>query len=136
MQQVDEATHIHGHTLDLVFTNPMEISPHTCVDDERIVTQNQFVKFDHFPVFFQFSSSVNRSIHCSTTKQIIWRNTKNIDFDNLQNTLLNKLDVSFHTTTDSFAEKLSVYNSCLKDTINDVAPFQSKTVTCTVDDPD
>ena len=56
-QSVNDATHIAGHTLDLIFTNPCELAFSGTVCQDLSVSKNPHIKFDHFPVLFQLPIS-------------------------------------------------------------------------------
>ena len=48
LQQIDEPTHRGGHTLDHVYINPYQMSPH-----HHVVNESLGFTSDHFPVILQ-----------------------------------------------------------------------------------
>ena len=139
LQQVDEVTHNQGHMLDLVFANPAELTLKPNVDRDAVKTNNPFIKFDHYPIFFEFSCGNSCSLsstHRPVTKQIKWRNTKNMDLNDFKLAITEKLsnDIMCNDTS-SFEQKLCHFNVSLKQTIDSFAPVQSKMVKCEVQEP-
>ena len=109
MQQlVHDATHKDGHTLDLVFSNPDEIPLTVDVKRDFACTNNPNIKFDHYPLFFDLSSTATCSNNQTTAQQFkSWRNINNLDMHSFKSALNNNLlSLNQNTSHQSFEEKL------------------------------
>ena len=125
-QSVNEPTNIFGHTLDLVFTNPCELSINTSVEKELSISKNPLIKFDHFPVLFQLPSAEQQPEPCFVKK--LWRNYKNIDHDEFRCYLESRLRNDELSPVQSFTDKLELYNYCLSESLDKFAPIKLMTV--------
>ena len=138
-QVVKDSTHKDGHMLDLVFTNPCELSPTVNVISEYACSNNPNIKFDHYPIFFNLPISAQRntqSIASSTQPQSMikqykqWRNVKNLDLTAFKSALSENLVVSHQMKEHAnFETKLNSFNKCLTDTLDSFAPVQSMLIT-------
>ena len=119
-----------GHTLDLVFSNPCDISVKTEVHADLIQTNNPFIKFDHFPVLFQVQNTAVGSAHQSVTEtQYVKRNIKQINFDEFKNHLHEQFNpVNTSNSISNFAERVDLYNTRLSNVLDHFAPAQLKVV--------
>ena len=131
LQQVDEATHEHGHMLDLVFTNPYELDITLQVQKSYIKTNDPYIKFDHFPITFEIPMT------CLRTDQLLpqyrtWRSIKDINSIEFKQTLTEKLlELDNNNNVEgTFCEQLLLYNNCLNTTLDQFAPLQTKRITC------
>ena len=130
-QQVSDFTRTSNHTLDLVFINPnAKLHSKAKVYPELIRTDNQRIKFDHYPVIFDILGMAHTSSPINSKPQIKqYRNLKQIHTDSFNQTLLNKLsEISFNENT-SFQHNLKTYNHCLSSTLDEYAPIQNKVIT-------
>ena len=66
-QLVQDATQEDGHTVDLVFANPYELSLTMNVKRDYACTNNPNIKFDHYPVFFDVPLTDTGSVNQSQT---------------------------------------------------------------------
>ena len=126
-QQVFEPTRISNHTLDLVFCNPCTLSVNTSVHPDLIDTDNDNIKFDHYPVIFNIP---NISLICetppSTSSTFSKRNIRDMNLDAFRSDFQSKLNERFNQS-DIFSEKLAIYNECLSSTLDCYAPLQQFT---------
>ena len=113
-QSVNCATHIGGHTLDLIFTNPCELALSGTVSQELSMSKNPHIKFDHYPILFQFLiADLSRRPSQTVTKSC--RHLKAINNDHFQTYLSEQLVNSQFSTSRSFFDKLEIYKQCLSD---------------------
>ena len=61
LQHVNDGTNVFGHILDLVFSNPYEVFLNPTVERSRAHSNNPYIKFDHYPIFFDVSCITNSS---------------------------------------------------------------------------
>ena len=126
-QSVNDATHIGGHTLDLIFTNPCELALSGTVCQELSVSENPQIKFDHFPILFQLPIY---DLPCEPSQIVTKssRHLKAINNDEFQCYLGDQLVNSQFSTVRSFSEKLYVYNQCLSSTLDKFAPLKTMSI--------
>ena len=130
-QQVQDSTRISNHTLDLVFLNPNAmLHSNVKVYPELTRTDNQRIKFDHYPIMFDILGMAHTSPPANSKPQIRqYRNLKQISTEAFNQTLLGKLsELSFDENT-TFQHSLNTYNHCLSSTLDEYAPLQSILIT-------
>ena len=136
-QSVQDPTHNCGHTLDLIFFNPYELSTIVDVVPELAISNNSNIKFDHFPVFFSIP------MHCSDQNQGVnkkqlkkWRNTSQINQVDFVSAVQEQLTISDDqfSSEQCFENKLSVYNNNLSDVLNKYAPLNTKYISANDDE--
>ena len=113
-QHVNQITHKRGHTLDFVLTrdqSPMISNLH--VDDVNLS--------DHFLITFQAKCVLKQTV--SSTFE--FRDLKSIDIDKFRTDISNTLNLS---NSNSFADKMNLYNNQLKSLLDQHAPLKRKTV--------
>ena len=117
-QVVNKPTHEHGNTLDLVFTRSDDrLLKHLRVEPNHIS--------DHHSVLFKLDNARPKF----ERKCIEYRQTKNINIDDFRADILNSGlsdRVENATTT---AEKMSLFNTTLKDVFDKHAPTKKKIIT-------
>ena len=70
-QQVQDSTRISNHTLDLVFLNPNAmLHSNVKVYPELTRTDNQRIKFDHYPIMFDILGMAHTSSPAKSKPQI------------------------------------------------------------------
>ena len=73
-------THVDGHTLDLVFTNPYKLSINVKVNSDLSVSNSSSIKFDHFPVLFEITFSQGQhTVELKKNIKTPHRNIKQMD---------------------------------------------------------
>lgn len=118
-------THISGHTLDLVITPKMVLSPtNFCTHpiDPNIS--------DHALLTFQ----LNLPTSSSTVKNITFRNYKNLDLDLVRDGINNTLNTTDLLNGDSH-HLVSVYNKMFTDITSEFCPLVNKTIRVRDDAP-
>ena len=100
---------------------------------QLIRTDNQRIKFDHYPVIFDVLGMAQTSPVDSNPQIKQYRNLKQINTDYFNQSLLDKLSLSWTSfdETVSFQQSLQTYNTCLSSTLDDYAPWQTKVITNT-----
>ena len=114
-QHVDQSTHEHGHTLDLIITrrNDEVVSDHPSIDH---------LFSDHFSVL----CDLNMAKPSLSTKQVSYRKLKSIDIDALKSELASsKL---FQETLNDLDILVDCYNTTLVELLDHHAPIQTKTI--------
>ena len=94
-------------------------------DDSELRVCNLLVENVQLSDHFMISFEVDVEVEKQETKSITYRNLKGVDTTKFSEELLAKLqdhDIS------SFGEKVNVYNSTVKDMVNDYAPLLTKTI--------
>ena len=91
-QQVIGATRISGYTLDLIFTNSSSLDINATVDPDLIATNNENVKFDHYPIIFHLPYTISEACKPSSPKVVQVRNLKGINVECFERSLICKLD--------------------------------------------
>ena len=121
VQHVDKPTHNQGHTLDLVLTRSSEL----IISD---ITYNHSVISDHAMVVCHVSIAKP----CAPKKTITARDWKQVDLAALQTDIVQQL----HFPDGADVEKMvTIYNTVLRNIVNDHAPAKTKTVTVRTNTP-
>ena len=124
-QSVNDPTHIHSHTLDLVFSNPYNLPINTKVNSQLSVSSSPYIKFDHFPVLFEIPFAQDPpSIHHEKKIYKSYRNIKKINIEEFRYCLdaqLTSAQLQL-SLTDSFSTALELYNHCLASVLDELAP--------------
>ena len=121
IQHVDFPTHIKGHTLDIIATfsdNPIILD----------IKSNEYDVSHHFLVDFNAAISPEKRLY----KSISYRNTKDINWDQFNKDVSDKLLIS---SASSFENNVSNYSEILSGVLNDHAPLKSRTVKVVPDAP-
>ena len=114
VQHVNLPTQIKGHTLDMVLT-----------DESELRVSNLLVENVHLSDHFMISFEVDVEVEKQETKSITYRNLKGVDTTKFSEELLTKLQ---DHGVSSFGEKVKLYNSTVRDMVNDYAPLLTKTI--------
>ena len=126
-QNVENPTHIAGHMLDLIFSNPYDTDITVDVKKELALTTNSSIKFDHFPILFQIA--VSKSTHStepSTSKQFTWRNISQVDLADFSNCIQQELPFAINEAEENFQAKVIAYNSHLSTSLDKFAPSATR----------
>ena len=120
-QSVVGPTHNLGHTLDLIFSNHLDLP----IEPATPVSYNLG---DHFPIFFELPD-LNKRTSLQEKKTVVNRNYKSVDIPNLALNLASSLNNSMSACTEesSFSELLQTYNNTLDHELDMVAPLQTRT---------
>ena len=119
-----------GHTLDLIFTNPCDVSVDAEVQPDLILSNNPYIKFDHFPVLFQIKNVSLPPVHQDISKmQIVKRNIKQIDTVEFNNHVQQQLNALIDLNSNQcFSAKVESYNNCLSNALDQFAPEKLKVI--------
>ena len=120
-QSVIGPTHKLGHTLDLIFSNHLDLPIEP-------ITPVSYNLGDHFPIFFDLPDTTKRS-NLQQKKTVIGRNYKSVDIPNLALNLETSLNNAMSACSEesSFSELLQVYNNTIDNELDLVAPLQTRT---------
>ena len=116
VNHVHEATHIHGHTLDLVITGATS----NLVSD--IYTTRPNIS-DHYPVHFKLMCEKPKF----ERKEISYRKFKSIDIDNFKQQLSDCEPIK--NPVSALVESVTHYNEVLGEMLDNHAPLITRTVT-------
>ena len=121
-QWVNGATHIAGHTLDVI------ISSHNIVTEGEVVIEcssvEHFPSCDHFPLLFKLEPK-GSTTDCK--KLIEFRSLHNVDKNEFSSDIQDAFQLAASSTTD-FGQKIEDYNSICTSVINIHAPLLEKSI--------
>ena len=125
-QNVIGPTHKHKHTLDLIYTNPFELN----VTVEPVV---DYGLSDHFPIIFKLNN-IHSSKNNICSKQVTYRNIKNINLDEFKLGLSSQLNDSFKYNLD-FNSQYKLFSDITTNVLDKFAPQKTKTVASKISIP-
>lgn len=120
-QHVDLPTHVHGHTLDVILT--FSENPHI-----SNLSSEEYDVSHHFLIDF-YMDIIPEKIKYKT---ISFRNTKNINVDQMKNTITDRLHISDDNT---FKDSINCYNRVLQNLLDEHAPLKSREIKIVPDAP-
>ena len=121
VQHVHLPTHEKGHTLDLVLTHISALNVRNLIVEDVQLS-------DHYLISFEVDVEVVKQ----ETKTITYRNFKGVNMERFSEELVTKLQ---DNDLRSFGEKVTVYNSTVRNMVNDYAPQLTKTIKITPNAP-
>ena len=125
-QHVIGPTHKYKHTLDLIYTNPFELN----VTVEPVV---DYGLSDHFPIIFKLNN-IHSSKNNVCSKQVTYRNIKNINLDEFKLDLSSQLNDSFKYNLD-FNSQYKLFSDITTNVLDKFAPQKTKTVASKISIP-
>ena len=125
-QHVNEPTHVHGHTLDVVISRDAEkIVSQVYVTDPGLSDSNDKVLKDHYAV--TFSACASRPAR--ERKTVTYRKVRSIDIDSFKMDIQTSKILNDSLNSTNCDELVSAYNDELLTLMDKHAPKQTKTIT-------